>query len=244
MRGLFGLLSIALLVVACNSATTRLNKFEVHGIDVSHYQSAVDWELIANQNIHFAYVKATEGETYTDSFFYANWASIKQTGMKRGAYHFFRPSLSIELQASNYLRNVHLEPGDLPPVLDVEVVDGVSPKELIDRLTKLAALFEAAYNVKPIIYTYQKFYNKYLAGHFDDYPVWIARYSSRKPVLANNAAWHFWQYGSKGKLHGIRGDVDFNVFHGSLEALNQFCIKETTPLTILASPLPYKSISK
>jgi lysozyme len=231
MRGFFLILSIALLEMNCTSSTTRLEEYEVHGIDVSHYQSLVDWERIAQQDIDFAYVKATEGEGYVDSLFQVNWNAIKESGMKRGAYHFFIPSFSIDLQAANYIKTVNLEVGDLAPVVDVEGIDGVTQKELIDRLTKFIHLLEASYNTKPVIYTYQKFYNKYLAGHFDDYPIWIARYSSRKPVLADNAEWHFWQYGSRGNLEGIKGNVDFNVFRGSLEALNNLCIPAKSPLT-------------
>lgn len=208
---------------ACRYETSRLNGFAVHGVDVSHYQSKVHWDSVAQQSFHFAFVKATEGESYVDSLFGHNWPEIRRVGMKRGAYHFFRPTLTAETQFANFVRNVQMLPGDLPPVLDVEVIDDATKVELITRVRTWLYLTEIRYNIKPILYSNQKFYNRYLAGHFDDYPVWIARYSSRRPELAYKRSWHFWQYGNKGKIAGVNGYVDFNVFDGSLLELEQMC---------------------
>jgi len=81
------------------------------------------------------------------------------------------------------------------------------------------------YGVKPIIYTNQDFYNKYLRNAFENYPLWIARYSLREPTLKDDSKWVFWQYTSAGKINGIKGRTDFNVFHGTLEELDQFCLQ-------------------
>jgi len=69
---LFGFLTI-LLWNSCTTNTERLDDFEVHGIDVSHYQKVIDWNTVAQQNIEFAFVKASEGQTYRDSLFCGNW---------------------------------------------------------------------------------------------------------------------------------------------------------------------------
>lgn len=221
------ILSISLLIFmisSCQQETTRLKGFAVHGLDVSHYQSKISWDTVAEQSIHFAFVKATEGVSYVDSLFCDNWSEIKRVGMKRGAYHFFRPTLSAEAQFSNFVNTVNLAPGDLPPVLDVEVIDNATKVELITKVRTWLYKMEIRYRIKPIIYSNQKFYNRYLAGHFDDYPVWVARYSQQKPSLAYERPWHFWQYGSKGKIKGINGPVDFNVFHGNWLDLDQMCL--------------------
>ncbi|MEL6719894.1 MAG: GH25 family lysozyme [Bacteroidota bacterium] len=228
MRGLIVIILVYLCCSACQQDTHRLSSYQVHGIDVSHYQSVINWESIANQSIDFAFLKATEGETYVDSLFCRNWDGTRDASIKRGAYHFFRPQVSPIVQANNFIDQVHLWEGDLPPVLDVEVLDGVSKTELVVALRIWLHHVELHYNIKPILYTYQKFYNKYLAGHFDEYPIWIARYNSRKPTLADRTDWQFWQYGSKGKLDGVKGDIDFNVFRGSLEDLESLCIPAVT----------------
>jgi lysozyme len=152
---------------------------------------------------------------------------MQRVGIKRGAYHFFRPALSAYNQAGNFTAWVEMESGDLPPVLDVEVLDGVSKIELINKVRTWLFLVEIKCNIKPIIYTNQKFYNKHLAGYFSDYPIWIARYSSwRKPHLKARRDWTFWQYGDKGQLNGIKGPVDFNVFRGNIFELYELSLAE------------------
>jgi lysozyme len=72
---------------------------------------------------------------------------------------------------------------------------------------------EANYQVKPIIYTNVDFYNHYLNGYLDDYPLWVAHYlQPRKPRIGRS--WHFWQHSEKGRVNGVYGKVDFNVFNG------------------------------
>lgn len=225
------LMGFALFMFACDGPTDRKQGFEVHGIDVSHYQKKVDWKRVASQGIDFAFIKATEGETYKDSFFCENWAGMKAAGVKRGAYHFFRPTLSAEAQAINFIEMADLRNGDFVPVLDVEVIDGVSPEKFLQQMDEWLLIVEDHFKVKPIIYTYQNFYNKHLAGHYEGYPVWIARYSSwRKPRLRANQDWQFWQYGNKGQLAGINGPVDFNVFNGTKNDLDSFSIVRPEPL--------------
>lgn len=212
------------LILSCNTVTERMPHFEVHGIDVSHYQSIINWDTIAAQKIAFAFVKATEGEEMADSLFRNNWANINRVGLKRGAYHFFRPTKSAYLQAQNFIDNVVLEEGDLPPVLDIEVADAVADKEVVERIHTWLEIIEKHYQIKPIIYTNLKFFERYIDSNFDEYPIWIARYNTRKPYLGKKRDWHFWQYGNRGQLPGINGFVDFNVFKGTLFELESICL--------------------
>jgi lysozyme len=224
MKHWVGIAALCIAVGACEQATPRRHDYLVDGIDVSHYQSRVNWQQVAEQHIDFAFVKATEGATHLDSLFCRNWLEMKEAGIKRGAYHFFRPTVSPLEQADNFTRSVEIQLGDLPPVLDVEVMDGVSKERLINGVRTWLYYAEIRYGVKPIIYTNIKFYNKILAGHFNDYPMWVARYGFRKPTLACGRDWHFWQYGSQGKLKGVAGNVDLNVFNGSPEDLEALCL--------------------
>lgn len=198
--------------------------FEIHGIDVSHYQARINWDTIAAQAIDFAFVKATEGTDHTDSLFSTNWSNIKRVGMKRGAYHFFRPRSSVLQQAQNFMDHVQLEKGDLPPVLDVEVTDGASDELVIKRIRTWVEIIEHHYKIRPIIYTNLNFYRRYIKQNFDNYPIWIARYNTLEPKLGNDQDWCFWQYGNRGQLKGIKGFVDFNVFKGSFLELESLCL--------------------
>jgi lysozyme len=205
---------------SCSSVTERMHEFEVHGIDVSHYQKEIDWNTVAQQDVEFAFVKATEGQTYRDSIFCYNWGEMKRVGIKRGAYHFYTPSVDPMLQAENFLEAVEIEKGDLPPVLDFEQTGKKNRIELIADLQVWLNEVEQNYQIKPIIYTNQKLYNLYIKNNFDNYIVWIARYNTKAPDMPFTQSWTFWQYGNKGRIDGIEGDVDFNVFHGDTEALN------------------------
>ena len=232
------LMGLFILLLGCNDHTVRKQGFEVHGIDVSHYQKSIDWNKVASQDIQFAFIKATEGETYKDSFFCENWAEMKAAGIKRGAYHFFRPTLSAAMQAENFIEMAELGDGDLAPVLDVEVSDGLDPITVRKQVDIWMEIVENHFKTKPILYSYQNFFNDYLAGHYNDYPVWIARYSSwRKPCLHVDQGWEFWQYGNRGQLKGIDGPVDFNVFKGSALELERLCLIRPKPLMELP-PLP------
>lgn len=205
---------------SCSSVTERLDEFEVHGIDVSHYQKEIDWNTVAEQDVEFAFVKATEGQTYRDSIFCHNWSEMKRVGIKRGAYHFYRPSIDPLQQVENFVEAVEMDKGDLPPVLDFEQIGKKNRIELITDLQIWLNEVEENYQIKPIIYTNQKLYNLYIKNNFDDYIVWIARYNTKAPDMPFTQGWTFWQYGNKGRIDGIEGDVDFNVFHGDSEALN------------------------
>ncbi len=219
---------VLLLFASCERKTERLTEFAVHGLDVSHYQSRINWEVVASQEIDFTFVKATEGEEMKDSLFATNWAALKRVGILRGAYHFFHPRLSAFRQARNFIKTVDLQPGDLPPVLDVETTNGSSSAIILNRMRSWLQIVEAHYGVRPVIYTNLRFYEKYLAREFADYPVWIARYNYQPPRLSDRQHWHFWQYGDTGRINGIDGDVDFNVFYGSREELSVLCVPVRT----------------
>ncbi|NVN93713.1 MAG: glycoside hydrolase family 25 protein [Bacteroidetes bacterium] len=205
-------------------------KYAVHGIDVSRYQDYIDWKEVKKMKvdsikISFAFIKATEGKCRIDRFFSINWENAKKNQIIRGAYHFYRPQVSSKLQAENFISNVKLEKGDLPPVLDIEtLVTGYQVDNTIRGIKNWLKVIEKAYHVKPIIYTNIDFYNNYLTDEgLGDYPLWIAHYYQEKVRL--NQIWYFWQHNDKGKVNGIKGEVDFNVFNGNMEDLQELCKK-------------------
>lgn len=205
--------------------------YEIQGIDVSHYQGTIDWEALRNAMINkspvrFVIIKATEGSSLVDENFEDNFYQAREYGFIRGAYHFYSTKTPARQQAYFFLAKVTLEEGDLPPVLDVEH----KPKEQSvedfqkDVLTWLH-IVEDRYHVKPIIYTYYKFKQNYLSDNrFSDYPYWIAHYYVDK--MEYQGEWKFWQHTDAGRLNGIKGYVDFNIYNGSFYDLKQLCIKE------------------
>jgi len=204
--------------------------YQVHGIDVSKHQGTIDWKRVSEMKkngikISFSFIKATEGISRQDQKFTENWKESGRNGLLRGAYHFYYPSRDAGKQAANFIKAVKLNKGDLPPVVDIEHSNGKSAKIICDDLKVFVTLLEKQYSVKPIIYTNINFYNTYLAGNFDRYPLWIAGYFDHDRFYSEfKTPWILWQHSEKGKVDGIRGNVDFNVFNGSPEKLKKLAI--------------------
>lgn len=192
--------------------------YQIHGIDVSKYQEFIDWENVRGMEVEkikigFAFIKATEGNGNKDLQFTRNWKKAKEAGITRGAYHFFLATKSGRTQAENFIDNVTLEQGDLPPVLDVEQTYGVSETKLRERVKEFLLIVENHFGVKPIIYTNVDFYTQYLEEGFDQYPLWVAHYLQKeRPRIFR--PWQFWQHSETGRVNGIFSRVDFNVFNG------------------------------
>jgi lysozyme len=197
----------------------------VQGVDVSHYQYDINWKKVDEDGISFAFIKATEGKSMRDNYFKRNWNKIDKTSIHRGAYHFFLPAADVKKQFNNFSKNVNLSKGDLRPLLDVEKTQGLSPQLIRNRVAEWLELAEEHYGVKPIIYTTQRFYNTYFKNQFNDYSFVIARYNTKVPYLLDERKLEFWQYTDNGNVKGINVNVDRQVFKGTIEALEKYCIK-------------------
>lgn len=201
----------------------------LHGVDVSKHQGTISWPAVKKMKVEdirigFAFIKATEGLGNVDKQFRRNWARAKENGIVRGAYHFFLATKSGKAQAENFIHTVQLEPGDLPPVLDVEQLYGVKPEQMRREVLAWLQAVEQAYGVKPILYTYADFYMQYMGAPFDAYPLWVAHYvQEEKPRI--NRDWLFWQHNEQGSVDGIVPRVDFNVFNGDSAAFRKLLLK-------------------
>ena len=203
--------------------------YSMHGIDVSHYQGDINWKMLKQTRqgkfpVEFIFMKATEGGDFSDDRFVANFDSAKVHGFIRGAYHFYNPKTDADKQADFFIRSVKLEPGDLPPVLDIEM-KSKDMKKLQEDLKIWLRKVENHYGVKPIIYASYKFKTKYLNDSiFNTYPYWIAHYYVDS--VRYQGEWKFWQHTDVGTLPGIDEKVDLNVFNGSFSELKNILIAE------------------
>ena len=197
--------------------------YNVMGIDVSHHQDNIDWDLlrnskIGNQPIQFVIIKATEGESLIDENFNDNFYWAHENDIVRGAYHYYKAHKSATRQADFFLRQVHLQVGDLPPILDIEERGRKSLKDFQHDVLTFLGKLEEVYGVKPIIYTGYRFKVDYLnTPALNEYPLWIAHYYEKE--LRYNGSWIMWQYTDCGRVDGIRGTVDFNIFNGETKDL-------------------------
>lgn len=198
------------------------------GLDISHHQGEINWKKLkegqtANTPIRFVYIKATEGRDHKDPRYNKNWKEAKRHGFIRGAYHYFTTASSGDAQANMFIKNVRLDKGDLPPMVDIEETPADKEK-FITELKKFILRLEEYYGVKPLIYSYPKYNLKYLTDpFFKDYELWIAHYYVDKP--RSNRPWTIWQFTDKGIAPGIRQKVDINVIMGGEEKLRELQIE-------------------
>jgi lysozyme len=204
--------------------------YDIHGIDISHYQGKIEWDKLRNAMVmrsplRFVMMKATEGASLVDKCFAENFYQSREHGFIRGAYHYYSTQSSARDQAYFFLDKVKLEVGDLPPVLDVEKLpDGMSTEDFQRDILTWLHIVEDRYHVKPILYTYHNFKEKYLSdARFDDYPYWIAHYYVSK--VQYEGKWKFWQHTDAGALPGINGYVDLDIYNGSYYDLKQLTIQ-------------------
>jgi lysozyme len=194
----------------------------VDGIDVSYWQEKIDWPKVAATSTEFAFIRAYYGSEFKDPRFEENWAAAKQAGIVRGAYQFFRPSQDPLEQAEKMVAALAGDPGELPPVLDVESTEGMSTTAIRNRMKTWLDAVEIATGQKPIIYT-AAFMQNTIGTGFSDYPLWVANYTKLCPLLPNGwGDWKFWQYTETGKVDGVKGNVDRNHFNGDMTELLAF----------------------
>ncbi|WP_373482505.1 glycoside hydrolase family 25 protein [Acetobacterium sp.] len=230
-----GVLFIIVLIIYGVTNTFNHTKSEDHlvkGVDLSAYQGDVDWALLADQNIDFAFIKATEGDDYVDTKFKTNWEESQKTQLKVGAYHFLNYDTTGKAQAKNFIDNVPVSARNLPPVVDLELYgiyeDNALPKEQVKViLDELLKELEDNYGVKPIIYTTHRIFKMYIGTDYKDYPIWIVDLDNYWPdALENGEIFTFWQYSHRGMMDGYDGDetfIDMNLYNGTYaEFIDEF----------------------
>lgn len=198
------------------------HKGKVIGIDVSEFQGAVDWEEIEileeKYPVQFVFIRATAGNDRVDRRFKENWNGAKENKIMRGAYHYYRPNENSIEQANLFIKTVKLQKGDLPPVLDIERLPKNQPLDSLKKgLKRWLTKVESHYQVRPIIYTGERYYSDFLKEEFSEYLFWIANYNFYREKIEDD--WLFWQFTEKASLPGIKHRVDVNIYNGDLEQL-------------------------
>jgi len=206
------------------------------GIDVSHFQSEIDWRKVQRVGVSFVFVKASEGLTVRDPMFHMNWEAAGEQGIVRGAYHFFRPQLDPVKQADFFLELLEDDPGELPPALDLEVIGNVPADDVIAAANRWMKIVGKELRCKPVLYTGSAFFRNTLKNStaFASNPLWIAHYTVGPKPLVPSAwpQWTFWQFSQQGKVFGIDGLVDLNAFNGTMADLDKLCIRKLAPMKI------------
>lgn len=216
------------------------------GIDVSRFQGTINWSLVGQTNVQFAFVQASRGSGFdcavkgsscgTDPFYDSNYLNAKAAGIRVGPYHrafvgggsLAGVKADAAAEATIFSDSVGtLTSGDLRPVLDVETpFAGLNAKKLRTWVRVWLKRVRARLGAMPIIYTnassWQALANTTEFARAGS-PLWVADWSARKPAVpARNwgrRGWSVWQFTSSGRLPGINGRVDMNRLRGGFDAI-------------------------
>ncbi|TYC56291.1 lysozyme [Rhodobacterales bacterium] len=224
LRALFyvaigGVISIIGAAVFFMSWEPDRHEFPIRGIDVSHHQGEIDWGAVAQDDVAFAYIKASEGAGFRDGAFARNWAGAGTAGLARGAYHYFSLCKPGAVQAENFLTVLPRDASMLAPMVDLEMpedCDPASPEDVLHEISDFTARVEQVSGKQVIFYAPESFYRTYLEGQGLNRRLWT-RSIWRTPAYASD--WTLWQYHDRGTVKGISGNVDLNVL-GPGEALD------------------------
>ena len=232
----------------------RYTTERIYGIDIAKYQHGkgrralpIRWDQLrithvgkrGNQNVSgtadypvsFVYIKSTEGTSIRNRFYRNDYLQARKRGVRAGAYHFWSVRTGGQQQADFFLKHTLFRDGDLPPVLDIEpskaqIQQMGGEEKMFRHIRTWLKAVERRTGVKPILYANQLFVNNYLSKQTDlkrNYRVWIARYSEYKPDVRLT----FWQLCPDGRVKGIHGEVDINVFNGYQSQFEEFLENET-----------------
>lgn len=220
------------------------NAHRIYGIDISRYQHEqggkvypIDWSRLRIKHlgtisrkrvrgrvdypVRFVFIKVTQGTTIKSKYYKADLRAARAHGIPVAPYHFFSPKTNGAAQAVHFIQHAHLAEATLPPMLDVEPMPSEIEKMggievLFREMREWLTIVERAAGRKPVLYLPQYFINRYMdqaPAWLRAYDVWIARYGEYKPYVRLL----LWQLSPDGRVEGIRGEVDINVFNGTTE---------------------------
>lgn len=218
-RVLLVLLALAILAAAgwflwLPNHRPGLEPGERYGVDVSHHQGQIDWEVVAGDGIGFAYIKVTQSTDFTDPRFAENWEGAQTAGLDVGAYHFFSLCTPGAEQAEHFLSVLPDEPGMLPAAVDLELKGNCDERPDVASVTRELDAFltrvEADTGLRAVLYVGDDFEESYPVKERAECPLWVLRY-----LLRPGGDWLIWQVGGYASVEGIRGRVDLDVMKPS-----------------------------
>ena len=209
---------------------------QVYGLDLSFWQGNIHWDQLSlpcdedgsvsgkipvplkQRPVQFAFIRVTKSDSLVDSLYQNYYTEAKKLGIPCGAYHFLTDTVSGKVQAEIFLSHARLEPGDLPPVLDVEI----DSPEIVTKAREWLEIVEKKCGVKAIIYSNMHVYttrikNDHILSTRD---LWLAKTKGEMP---DEPSCKFWQFTHEGHVWGIIDNVvDINLFNGTQEELQEY----------------------
>lgn len=188
---------------------------ELKGIDVSHWQEDIDWQLVKNSGVEFAIIKAggSDDGFYTDSKFESNYAGAKAVGLPIGAYYFvgkdFVSSADGKADADRFIEIIKGKSFEYPVYLDIESTNPKDKEGVTDAAINFCRQMEnAGYFVGIYGSDIGTFRTRLDNERLVNWTKWVANYSHEPSYVTD---YKMWQHSSKGNIAGIQGNVDLNI---------------------------------
>lgn len=204
-------------------------KDKVWGPDVASWQGTVDWQAVKNAGASFGITKSTEGVNYVNPRATLAWQGMDAAGLVSIQYHYARPAInSARAEADWFLQNaLYLGEGD-SVALDIEPTVGDPPitngalwaRTWVDIVSQKLGF-------QPFIYSNPSFIREQGFSEFTplgkNNGLWLASWQESIPQAP--PPWStvaLWQFSASGRVSGIQGDVDLNIFNGTVEQLSRY----------------------
>lgn len=188
---------------------------EIKGIDVSHWQGDIDWELVKNSGVEFAIIKAggSDDGFYTDSKFESNYAGAKAVGLPIGAYYFvgkdFVSSADGKADADRFIEILKGKSFEYPVYLDIESTNPKDKEGVTDAAISFCRQMEnAGYFVGIYGSDIGTFRTRLDNERLVNWTKWVANYSHEPSYVTD---YKMWQHSSNGNVSGIKANVDLNI---------------------------------
>ena len=220
------------------------------GIDVSSYQGTINWWAVKQNGIDFAILKVIRKDLNPDKKFEENWKNCEVYGMEvQGVYNY--SYATTVAKARSDAKRVLAILGSRKPMVWMDVEDAVMKnlgKNLISIINAYGKVITDA-GLPFGVYTGESFYKTYIKPYGGvSYPMWIARYGKNngkcdvryQPQVQNMVGW---QYTSKGRVGGIVGNVDMNVWYKELYAVYEDSTSHSSPYAEPERLLYYKPLA-
>ena len=220
------------------------------GIDVSSYQGTINWWAVKQNGIDFAILKVIRKDLNPDKKFEENWRKCDAYDLEvQGVYNY--SYATTVAKARSDAKRVLAILGNRKPMVWMDVEDAVMKnlgKNLISIINAYGKVITDA-GLQFGVYTGESFYKTYIKPYGGvSYPMWIARYGKNngkcdvkyQPQVPSMVGW---QYTSKGRVGGIVGNVDMNVWYEKLDAVYEDSTSHSNPYTEPERLLYYKRMA-
>ncbi len=199
------------------------------GIDVSEFQGDINFKEVKSEGIEVVYIRSSAGNSYVDANFERNYREAKANNLKIGVYHYVT-ARTVEEAHEQAVFFAHVLAGkeiDCLLAMDFERFPGLNREEINAISKEFLETVERLTNKKTIVYS--DVYNAketFLRDIYENYPLWLAEYGVERPEVANPRDYLGWQYTDRGRVKGIRGDVDRDIFKEGILLDDKMEIKE------------------